>query len=699
VLHSFTGGADGAYPQAGLVRDDAGNLYGTTSGLNSAGSVFKLDAAGTLTVYTFTGTGPSGDLIWDDAGNLYGTATAGGPSDRGTVFMLNPAGTETVLYRFTGGADGAHPSGLVRDDAGNLYGTTSSGGANNVGTVFKIAPVKPLQPLVCSSLTDLGDFYLNQYESLGLNPQGSVVGTTLRWGEPYQGFEYKKGRVLRLPTLGGDSADPRQINRHEQIVGQSQLPNGLWHATMWDQGKPIDLGTLGGGSSFAGSLNDRGDAAGNSAVLSLYDFHAAAWFNGTPVNLSMDGEIQSYANSINNRGQVTGITNYSDGTWHSFIWKDGVRTELPRPSGDVFSSFINNVGTVCGGANFLGGFHAYTSYQGRDLVDLDPTSAWWWSSCNGLNDIGHAVGVFGGAVGNRAFLWNADEGMIALNSRIPPDSRTSLFTAYNVNLDDQITAAGYVDGQLHGFLLTPKMCRARCAPAPNNLIAWWPGDGNATDIVSGVNGVTMGADYAPAAVKQGFNFDGVDDYVDIPNPQSLPEISTAVTVAAWVNPQKPTPPAGEGYSEGYVFALRDPLITEGVSLYMDSDGNLVTQLQADTGAFSWSGSPVIKYDGNWKHIALTADTTTGTIRIFLNGVTVQDEHQELTGHFVSVPYLFIGQRQRSDTDEGPGGAMHYRGLIDEVQLFNRALAPSEILTIYQAGPKGVCKRTTFAVTP
>jgi hypothetical protein len=359
----------------------------------------------------------------------------------------------------------------------------------------------------------------------------------------------------------------------------------------------------------------------------------------------------------------------------------------------VFSSFINNAGTVCGGANYPTGFHAYTSYQGRDLVDLDPTSAWWWSSCNGLNDIGHAVGVFGGALGNRAFLWNADEGMIDLNGRIPPDSRTSLFNAYNVNLDDQITAAGYVDGQLHGFLLTPKMCRPRCAPAPNNLIAWWPGDGNATDIVSGVNGVTMGADYAPAAVKQGFKFDGVDDYVDIPNPQSLPEISTAVTVAAWVNPQKPTPPTGQGDSEGWVFALRDPLISEGISISLTSGGGLWAILQADNPVWSGTWSPVIKYDGNWKHVAMTADTTTGRVMLFLNGVAVQDESiPELTGQFAHVQHLYIGQRERSDTDEGPDWAMHYRGLIDEVQLFNRPLAPSEILTIYQAGPKGICKR-------
>jgi probable HAF family extracellular repeat protein len=544
---------------------------------------------------------------------------------------------------------------------------------------------------VCYAITDLGTFYLDGYQSLGLGPQGSVVGATLRWGQPFQGFEYNRGMFQQLPTLGGNSADPRQINALGQIAGGAQLPDGRWHATLWDKGKAIDLPTLGGGSSFAGVLNDRGDVAGNSAVLSLYDFHAAAWFKGKAVNLSLDGELQSYATGINNLGQVAGITNYSDGTWNSFIWKNGARTDLPRPAGDVFSSFINNAGMVCGGGNLAGGFHAYT-FDGVNLTDFDPASQWWFSSCNGLNDRGYAVGACGGTLGNHAFLRrNAKEGMIDLNSTIPPDVGTSLIQAYNINGAGQITASGYVGDQLHAFLLTPMVCGVNCTAAPSNLIDWWPGDGDANDIVSGVGGVTRGAGYATAAVNKGFTFDGVNDYVDVPNAMSLPEISTAVTVAAWVNPQVPVPPEGQGYSEGWVFALRDPLVSEGISLYMNSDGYLITVLQADTGIGSATWNSVIKYDGNWKHIAMTADTTTGRVTLFLNGVAVQDEYPGLSGQFVRVPHLFFGQRQRSDTEEGPGMAMHYRGLIDEVQLFNRALAPKEIKTIYQAGRKGVCK--------
>jgi probable HAF family extracellular repeat protein len=549
-------------------------------------------------------------------------------------------------------------------------------------------------PPVCYSVTDLGEFYDDGGKYLGLNAQGAVVGDTLRWGELLQGFEYKRGSVKQLPTLGGGSADPREINASGQIVGGSTLENGLWHAVLWNHGKPIDLPTLGGGSSFAIGLNDSGDVAGSSTVLSIDDYHAAAWFKGKAVNLSMDGELASYANGINNRGQVAGSTNYPDGTWHAFIWKDGARTELPLPGANVNPAFINNAGFVCGGASFPTGYHAFIYFGGADLVDLDPKSQWWWGYTNGLNDGEHAVGVVGGPPGTHAFLWrNANEGMLDLNSTIPPNSGLTLEAAHSINGREQITARASMPDGTHAVLLTPMVCGTRCAAAPSNMIAWWPGDGNAKDIVSGVNGVTMGAGYAVGAVNKGFTFDGVDDYVDVPNPQSLPEISTAVTVAAWVNPQMPTPPASGGSGEGYVFALRDPLVTEGISLYTTSDGYLAAILQADNWVWFSTWTPEIKYDDSWKHVALAADTTTGRMTLFLNGVAVQDQSiPELTGQFARVQHLFFGQRQRSDTDEGPSMAKHYRGLIDEVQLFNRALAPSEILTIYQAGRKGVCKR-------
>jgi uncharacterized repeat protein (TIGR03803 family) len=146
ALYSFTGGADGAYP-TGVIRDSSGNLYGAAGGAfqgaNSPSVVFKLDAEGHETVlYTFTagrnGVGPS-VLIRDSAGNLYGTWD--GTAYVGSVYKLDTAGNFTVLYNFTGGADGGYPvGGVIRDSAGNLYGTTLNNGKYNGGVVFKIEP-------------------------------------------------------------------------------------------------------------------------------------------------------------------------------------------------------------------------------------------------------------------------------------------------------------------------------------------------------------------------------------------------------------------------------------------------------------------------------------------------------------------------------------------------------------------------------
>ena len=129
VLHNFAGGpSDGGRPLAGVTRDSAGNLYGTTpyGGPSGNGVVYKVDAGGHETVlYSFTGGAdgslPRGGVTLDSAGNLYGTAKNGGSSSSGVVYKLDPAGNQTVLYSFRGGADGALPfDGVIRDAAGNL---------------------------------------------------------------------------------------------------------------------------------------------------------------------------------------------------------------------------------------------------------------------------------------------------------------------------------------------------------------------------------------------------------------------------------------------------------------------------------------------------------------------------------------------------------------------------------------------------
>ncbi len=151
----FGGGADGANPVAGVVMDAAGNLYGATDygGASSVGTVFKLapNGDGTYTesvLYTFhdgqDGGHPYGGVIVDSSGNLYGTTT-GHSGSFGTVYKLTPTSngpwTETILYQFQGGNDGAIPyGGLAMDSAGNLYGTTGFGGQYGGGVLFEVTP-------------------------------------------------------------------------------------------------------------------------------------------------------------------------------------------------------------------------------------------------------------------------------------------------------------------------------------------------------------------------------------------------------------------------------------------------------------------------------------------------------------------------------------------------------------------------------
>jgi len=167
VLHSFTGtGGDGAQPWSGLVRDKEGTLYGTTldggrgpnctSMENGCWTVFKIDKTGKETIlHSFMGTGGDDPPIYatlalDPKGNIYGTTPNGGSqncnSGCGAIFMLDPAGNDTILYEFTGGAEGEGPqTGVIVDSVGNVYGTTAGGGdlncngSNGCGTVFKLS--------------------------------------------------------------------------------------------------------------------------------------------------------------------------------------------------------------------------------------------------------------------------------------------------------------------------------------------------------------------------------------------------------------------------------------------------------------------------------------------------------------------------------------------------------------------------------
>jgi uncharacterized repeat protein (TIGR03803 family) len=211
ILYDFgSTSVDGTNPEAGLVMDASGNLYGTTNGGGSSGigvgTVYELvNSSGSYTekvLYSFTGTGndgafPSSGVILDAGGNIYGTTPYGGSSSYGIAYeLVNSSGsyTEQVLYTFSGsfGADGSPFGGLVRDASGNLYGTAFIGGAGGGGTVFELVNSGgTYTETILHGFTDLsGDgFYV--MAGLIMDPSGNLYGTTQQGGTYGYGMAFE----------------------------------------------------------------------------------------------------------------------------------------------------------------------------------------------------------------------------------------------------------------------------------------------------------------------------------------------------------------------------------------------------------------------------------------------------------------------------------------------------------------------------
>jgi uncharacterized repeat protein (TIGR03803 family) len=211
VLYSFGSyQSDGDYPTSGVIRDTAGNLYGTTDsgGTHHApgGTVFKISSNGTESLlHSFANTAQIvGGLVQDAAGNLYGTTEEGGTFHRGTVFRIDKIGRYAILYSFTGGTDGQYPrfDNLILDRRGNLYGTTTDGGAFGFGTVFKLNIKTRVETVLHSFATTEG---FEPYAGLIRDSSGNLYGTTAR---SYQGPNCGSslcGAVFKLDKVGAET--------------------------------------------------------------------------------------------------------------------------------------------------------------------------------------------------------------------------------------------------------------------------------------------------------------------------------------------------------------------------------------------------------------------------------------------------------------------------------------------------------------
>jgi uncharacterized repeat protein (TIGR03803 family) len=285
-LHNFTGGGDGATPRSNLIMDANGDLYGTTTfggdtnncvdtAYAGCGVVFKLSGAKETVLHRFSGGGdgafPEAGVITDGRGNLYGTTLESGEFNDGVVFKL--AGKkETVLHSFTGGKDGGYvPSGLIMDAKGNLYGTAAFGGdlkcnyPGGCGVVFKLAGT---QLTVLHSFKDSPDGDA-PYAALLLDPDGNLYGTTASGGEPYGA-----GTVFEVSVSGKEHVLHRfRANykvQHDGVAPQAAVvrdaQGNLYGTTQ--AGGPIGGGvvyeiTADGkgnlyGTAFGGGVNNKG---------------------------------------------------------------------------------------------------------------------------------------------------------------------------------------------------------------------------------------------------------------------------------------------------------------------------------------------------------------------------------------------------------------------------------------------------------
>jgi hypothetical protein len=228
-----------------------------------------------------------------------------------------------------------------------------------------------------------------------------------------------------------------------------------------------------------------------------------------------------------------------------------------------------------------------------------------------------------------------------------------------------------------------------CLAPPSGLVGWWPGEGNANDLVGGNAGIFAdGPAFGAGKVGQAFSFNGVSNYVRIPAASNLNVgLGGGLTVEAWINPADVTTghvifewnhiPGGPDF--GAHFWAGHPSFGPGYMFanLVDTLGNWHT---IDT-------APGVLASNVFQHVALTYDKASGAARLFVNGVTVGATN---LGTFTpQTSYdVFIGERPP------PPDAWRFAGLIDEVGLYNRALSTNEVQAIYNAGAAGKCQVAT-----
>lgn len=379
TLYSFGGvlDASGSSPQAPLVRDATGNLYGTTlyggsysfEGDFGWGTVFELspmaDGGWTETVlHSFNfdgvdGVSPESSLAIDGVGNLYGTTYGGGAHEYGTVFELSPmAGggwSEAILHSFNNPGDGyAAVAGLVLDSAGNLYGTTVEGGWYNSGTVFELSP-------------GAGGLWtekiLHHFGSSNTDGGGPFGGVTLDAGNLYGtttgGGAYNAGTVYEIIRKTGTEKVLHSFNNsgegHYPVAGVILDGAGNVYGTTSAGGQTQHCGVQRCPSPAGTVFELTPNKSGNWSVKVLHTFLGNGGDGTIPdAGLVFDAAGNLYgttsAGGSNGYGTVFELTPGTGGSWTETVlysWGNTPSDDAPR-AGVILDAAGNLYGTTPG---------------------------------------------------------------------------------------------------------------------------------------------------------------------------------------------------------------------------------------------------------------------------------------------------------------------------------------------------------------
>lgn len=312
----------------------------------------------------------------------------------------------------------------------------------------------------------------------GVNDDGTAVGDSMSMNDYItQAIVYSDEVVDALPVENPDFGSAGSaINSDGAIVGFVAGENGTAHAVLWVDDELVDLGTLGGDSSYALDINDEGQIVGWSASQpGTFDQRAVLWDGQEIIDLGALGEGgRSVAYAINEEGVIVGYSTAGpDGDepapMLAVIWEEGELTELPSLGGaDAMAYDVNDDGVVVGasttgeGEFFYGvGTHAVI-WEDGEATDLETLEDGERSSAEAINSDGVIVGMSavepGESTGeegeNHATIW-IDGEIFDLNELIPADSEWVLEWAYDINDEGVIVGSGWLDGERRGFMLVP----------------------------------------------------------------------------------------------------------------------------------------------------------------------------------------------------------------------------------------------------